>query len=68
MSTWIPVSERPPEDFGTPYQVLVICVKKYELSSSYPNQGIRRVQQDWVVRTWPNNFTHWMVIPPLENE
>jgi hypothetical protein len=30
----------------------------------YAGRGMRRFMQDWVVRRWPQNFTHWMEAPP----
>lgn len=59
---WIPVSESVPEDKGTPRQVIVVCTKQY--GGNYKGQGQRRFIQDWVVRSWPQNFTHWMEAMP----
>lgn len=60
---WISVAERLPETGERPYQVAAICVKKYDENSNYPGQGKRGVYQDWVLRKWPQNFTHWMPLP-----
>ena len=62
MTPWIPVSERLPDDRGTPYQVIVVCTKR--LGGQYPDRGVRRFLQDWCVRNWPQNFTHWMEAMP----
>ena len=46
------------------YQVLVISSKVYK-DGDYKGEGIRTIVQDWVVRQWPHNFTHWTeLIPP----
>lgn len=62
---WIPCSERVPEVRTKSYRVLVICTKQYDADSNYPGEGLRRVQQDWNVRQWPHNYTHWMEVPDL---
>ena len=61
---WISVDERLPEQRDYPYQVVAIAKKAHGKESCYPGEGIRRVQQDWVIRQWPQNFTHWMTLPP----
>lgn len=61
---WIPVGERLPEERERPYQVIVVCGKQHGDDSMYPGRGVRRFQQDWVVRRWPQNFTHWMEAMP----
>lgn len=55
---WIPVTERLPEQRAEPYQVLVACVKR--MGGMYEGKPVRRFIQDWAVRQWPQNFTHWM--------
>lgn len=46
------------------YLVLVISSKVHK-GGNYKGQGIRAVVQDWVVRQWPYNFTHWIeILPP----
>lgn len=61
---WIPATERLPEERERPYQVIVACVKQHDADSMYGGKGVRRFQQDWVVRRWPQNFTHWMEAMP----
>lgn len=65
LMAWHQVSTTPPPVLEIPYQVLVICVKEHGKDSVYAGQGIKRVQQDWVVRQWPQNFTHWQPIEAL---
>lgn len=57
---WVSVDERLPEKRELPYQVIVCCVKEHGDDSMYAGKAVRRFQQDWVVRQWPQNFTHWM--------
>lgn len=61
---WISVDESLPEERARPYQVVAINRKKYGPMSVYAGEGIRSVLQDWVVRRWPHNLTHWMHMPP----
>jgi hypothetical protein len=61
---WIPVAESLPEEREQPYQVIVACVKTHGEDTMYAGRGMRRFMQDWVVRRWPQNFTHWMEAPP----
>lgn len=61
---WISVDERLPEQIDYPYQVVAIAKKAHGKESCYPGEGIRRVQQDWVIRQWPQNFTHWTPLQP----
>lgn len=55
---WISINERLPEEREAAYQVIVVCAKEYD--GNYKGKGLRRFMQDWVVRRWPQNFTHWM--------
>lgn len=59
---WILTTEGLPEVRDEPYQVIVVCVKRH--GGQYPDRGVRRFLQDWVVRQWPQNFTHWMEAMP----
>ncbi len=71
MTEWISVKDRLPDDTGTRYKVFVICKKKIETedkTSPYFMQGIVGVYQDWNIRKWSENYTHWMPIPPLPKE
>jgi hypothetical protein len=60
---WVPVSERTPGNTGSPYQVAAICKKRHDQGSVYEGQGRRGIYQDWVIRNWPGNFTHWLLLP-----
>ena len=60
---WISVNDRLPEERTEPYQVVVVCTKK--MGGMYKDRGIRSFLQDWAVRRWPQNFTHWMEAMPL---
>ncbi|WP_423459930.1 Lar family restriction alleviation protein [Ottowia sp. VDI28] len=64
-SGWISVDERLPEQRERARHVVAIWKKTYAADSNYPGEGVRRVVQDWVVRTWPQNFTRWSELPPL---
>jgi hypothetical protein len=59
---WTPTSERLPEKRDAPYQVVAICTKVYK-DGNYAGKGIRGVYQDWVLRGWPANYTHWFEMP-----
>jgi hypothetical protein len=59
---WISVKDKLPEEKDKPYQVAGICTKKY-VGGNYDGQGKKGIYQDWVIRTWPNNYTHWMPLP-----
>lgn len=61
---WISVKDRLPEERDHPYQVIVCAVKQYDPKSMYAGLNQRRFLQDWVVRRWPQNFTHWMEAMP----
>ena len=61
---WIEVANQLPKEKNKRYQVLAICSKKYK-GGDYDGKGVRTIVQDWVVRTWPHNFTHWFAIPKL---
>lgn len=61
---WIPVGDRLPEEREQPYQVIVCAVKQHDPKSMYAGLNQRRFLQDWVVRRWPQNFTHWMEAMP----
>jgi len=69
MNEWISVKESIPFDTGSSYQVVTIAKKRYASNlrnghiSSYEGHGIKSINQDWVVRRWPDNFTHWMPLP-----
>jgi len=65
---WISVKDELPGETKNTYQVVTIATKKFNKDSNYPNQGIRSINQDWVVRKWPNNFTHWMPLPEPPKE
>jgi hypothetical protein len=62
---WIAVADRLPEKREKPYQVLALCVKRHKQGTCYPGEPMRGVYQDWVLRNWPQNYTHWTPIPPL---
>lgn len=62
---WTSVGDRLPEERAKPYQVFAICLKTYGLTTCYPGEGKRTVCQDWAIRRWPENFTHWCDMPPL---
>lgn len=62
---WIKCSDQLPPIKSNAYQVVTTATKQYPEKSNYPNQGIKAINQDWVVRKWPNNFTHWMPLPEL---
>lgn len=61
---WISVDERLPDERENAYQVIVCAVKTYDSKSMYAGLNQRRFLQDWVVRRWPQNFTHWMEAMP----
>lgn len=63
---WISVDDRLPPEREAPYQVIVVCRKKH--GGQFEGLGVRRFIQDWVVRRWPLNFTHWMDAPPWPDE
>lgn len=67
---WISVKDRLPEQCDRAYQVAAICTKKYGDDTNYAGQGVRGIYQDWVIRKWPQNFTHWMPLPaaPIASE
>jgi hypothetical protein len=65
MSEWVAVSERLPEKREKPYQVIALCVKRYKEDTCYAGEPIRGVYQDWVLRNWPQNYSHWMPFPPV---
>ena len=65
MGEWIKCSDRLPKERERAYQVIASCVKKYGDDTNYPGQGVKGVYQDWVIRQWPQNFTHWMPLPML---
>lgn len=65
MGEWIKCSDRLPEKRERDYQVIASCVKKYGDDTNYPGEGIKGIRQDWVIRQWPQNFTHWMPLPVL---
>ena len=58
---WIKIKDKLPPKRKKAYQVLVIAVKTYE-EGNYKGFGIKTVVQDWVVREWKLNFTHWLKI------
>jgi hypothetical protein len=60
---WTPTSERLPDDRGRAYQVVAICKKVYPEGTNYAGKGVRGVYQDWVLRNWPDNYTHWFELP-----
>ncbi len=62
---WTSVAGSVPPDTGTRYKVLAICAKKItdDPASPYCGMGIVGVYQDWNIRMWPANFTHWMPLP-----
>lgn len=62
---WIPVGERLPDQREKPYQVFAICAKTYGDKTCYPGEGKRGVYQDWAIRSWPQNYTHWCEMPPI---
>ena len=61
---WVQTNTGLPPEKDAPYQVLTIASKKHT-KGNYKGQGIKKVTQDWVVRTWPQNFTHWSYIKEL---
>lgn len=64
---WVSVFEGLPPTREKAYQVIVICYKKHR-EGNYEGRGIRRFVQDWVVRNWPENFTHWAEAMPWPEE
>jgi hypothetical protein len=58
---WIKTKTKLPPKRPNPYQVLVTCIKVYE-DGNYKEHGKKTVVQDWVVRQWEENFTHWIEI------
>lgn len=62
---WVKVSERSPEQKDKSYQVVAVSSKVYE-SGNYAGEKKKTIVQDWVVRNWPQNFTHWLLLPPVE--
>lgn len=62
---WLRVENQLPELREAPYLVLTIASKVYPEASSFAGEGVRRVHQDWVVRQWPQNFTHWALMAPF---
>ncbi len=67
MSTWISVEERLPEKRDKSYQLITCAKKVYEQHTNYPGEGIKAINQDWVVRQWPQNFTHWAEMPKFKD-
>ncbi len=65
---WVSVDHRLPEEREQPYQVIVAAVKQHDQKSMYAGLNQRRFLQDWVVRRWPQNFTHWMEAMPWPKE
>jgi hypothetical protein len=63
---WIDVDSLLPEKRDSAYQVIAVCTKTYGKDTNYPGQGVKGVYQDWVIRQWPGNFTHWMPLPALD--
>jgi hypothetical protein len=61
---WIAVADRLPEQREKPYQVIALCVKRYK-EMCYAGEPIRGIYQDWVLRNWPQNYSHWMLFPAL---
>ena len=59
---WIPCKKSLPEKRQENYQVAALCAKKYEYGN-YAGLPKRTIVQDWVIRSWPLNFTHWMPLP-----
>lgn len=64
---WVSVKDRLPEEKDKAYQVIGICSKKY-VGGNYDGQGKKGIYQDWVIRQWPNNYTHWMPLPQPPKE
>lgn len=61
---WIDVNDRLPEKFEATYPVVTISLKTH-INGDQKGQGIITIVQDWVVRLWTKNFTHWMPLPEL---
>jgi hypothetical protein len=58
---WINIETRLPPKRNKAYQVLARCVKVYG-EGNYQGQHQKTVVQDWVIREWKQNFTHWIEI------
>ena len=61
---WIETKDRLPDERDKNYRVLAIA-SKVRTYGNYEGKGILTVVQDWVVRGWPDNFTHWVEIKNL---
>ena len=58
---WINIEYEMPPKRDKPYQVLGMSKKLYG-EGNYEGQQIKTVVQDWVMREWSINFTHWIEI------
>ena len=58
---WISVADDLPKERASAYQVLVACNKPQ--GGMYEGMCVRRYVQDWVVRSWPDQFVAWMYDP-----
>jgi len=63
---WINVIHKLPPKRDKPYQVLAMAKKVYS-EGNYEGQQIKTVVQDWVIRGWVMNFTHWIEIVEPDN-
>lgn len=61
---WISIKDKLPPIKDKPYQLITIAVKKYT-GGNYNGEGIISIKQDWVIRGWCQNFTHWAELPKL---
>jgi hypothetical protein len=67
-TVWIAVADQLPPPRPRTRQVITCAVKTYTphrdgSPGNYPGEGIKAIQQDWVVWNWPQNFTHWAELP-----
>ena len=67
VSEWISTEDRLPEKREKAYQVISIA-KKLHGPGNYEGQGIKAVAQDWNVRNYASNYTHWMYLPATPGE
>ena len=58
---WINIKDKLPPKKDKPYQVLAMSNKLYG-EGNYEGQQRKAVVQDWVIREWTVNFTHWVEI------
>jgi len=66
-TNWVNVNDRLPKERKHNYQVIAIAKKKHE-GGNYDGQPKRVLCQDWTVRSWQDNFTHWRECLPMPEE